>query len=158
MIKILNGYSWLEDELGEDTTEVKECLEKGLFKRIDEDSAKFIVLESNIPAVKDILKDDYNKLGEYTIIQWITDYFCGSYESMRIQNLYGDDVHVMIEQIRDLISDNEELYLSDDKKLEIYNAECPYDKMEEILNEIGRTQAKIQIQDLLNSIKDQKFR
>jgi hypothetical protein len=155
---MLNGYNWLENELGEDTKEIEECLEKGLIKRIYDGDAKFVVLESNIPLVKEILKDDYEKLNEYTVCEWIKDYFCGNYEGLEIQNLYGDSVNVQIEQIYDLISDDEELYFPNDKKLEVYNAEYPYDKMEEVLNDIGRRQAKVQIQDLLNSITTQKFR
>jgi hypothetical protein len=157
MIKMLNGYRWLEDELGEDTKEIKQLLDQGLIKRIYEDTAKFIVLESDIPKVKEILGDDYNKLGEYTVVEWIKDYFCGNYEGLRIDNLYGDYVDVRMEQICDLISDDEELYFPNDKKLEVYNAECPYEKMEDVLNEIGRRQAKMQIQDLLNSINNQVF-
>lgn len=110
MIKMLNGYSWLEDEIGEDTKEIKELLEKGLIKRIYEDTAKFIALESDIPKIKEILGDDYNKLGEYTVIEWLKDYFCGNYEGLTVQNLYGDSVDVKMEQIYDLISDDEESY------------------------------------------------
>lgn len=157
MIKMLNGYRWLEEVVGEDTEEIKECLDKGLIKRIYDGEAKFVVLESNINKVKEILSEDYNELSEYTVVEWINEYFYGNYDNLEIKNLYGDTIYISMDTVCDLISDEEEEYFPDAKKLEVYNAECPYDKMEEILNEIGRRQAKMQIQDLLNSVTNQKF-
>jgi hypothetical protein len=74
MIKILNGYSWLEDEVGDETAEVKECVEKGLIKRLygDEDlEPYFVILEDNITTVNGILGDDYNKLREMDLLEYI---------------------------------------------------------------------------------------
>jgi predicted DNA-binding protein YlxM (UPF0122 family) len=158
MIRILDGYYWLEEEVGDNTKEIRECLEKGLIKWFDDDSqAKFIVLDSNITKVKEILKKDYDKLEEYSIIKYIHDYFCGSIQGLEIESIYGDKIYISINTIYDLIKDDEEIYLSDDKKIRIYNSNCPYDELYNILNELGREQAKIQIQDLLNSISNQKF-
>jgi predicted DNA-binding protein YlxM (UPF0122 family) len=160
MIKILSGYSWLEDELGDDTKEILECLEKGLIKRIygNEDlEPYFIVLESNIPAVKDILKDDYNKLGEMNIVEYIKYHpFCDSM-TLTIQNGYGNEIEITSNDILDDIEENHESYFDDKEQLKIYNAEIPRDEILNALDELGRAQAKIQIESLLDSIKNQKF-
>jgi hypothetical protein len=156
MLKILNGFDWLEDE---NTKEIDECLEKGLLKYTDgEDRPQFIALESNIEAVKEILKDDYNKLVERDFIEWLEFDFGGTYGDLEIENIWGNKIDVSIEKIIDLASDDEENYFADDKKLEIYNAECPNSELYKQLNVLGREQARLQIQDLLNMINDQSFR
>jgi len=160
MIKILSGYSWLEDELGDDTKEILECLEKGLIKRIygNKDlEPYFIVLESNIPAVKEILKDDYKKLMKMTIVEYIKDYpFCDSM-TLTIQNVYGNEIEISSNDILDDIAENHESYFDDKEQLKIYNAEIPKEEIHNALDELGRSQARIQIESLLDSIKDQKF-
>lgn len=160
MLRFLSGYSWLE-ELGENTKEIDECLEKGLIKYVygeDGDSPTFIILESNIPVVKEILKEDYNKLHERTLIEWIDFEFTGCYDEMKIKNSYGDKFRISMDNISSLIEDETEVYFPEDKQLLIYNAEYPNDELKFMIDEIGREQARIQIQDLLNSIVDQEFR
>jgi hypothetical protein len=159
MLKILNGFDWLEEEIGEETKEIKECIQKGLLKYTDDESrAQFIVLESNIPAIKEILKDDYNKLAERDFIEWLEFDFGGTYGDLEIENIWGNKIDISIEKIIDLATDDEENYFSDDNKLEIYNSECPNNELYEQLNVLGREQARLQIQDLLNMINDQSFR
>jgi hypothetical protein len=159
MLKILNGFDWLEEEIGEETKEIKECIQKGLLKYTDDESrAQFIVLESNIPAIKEILKDDYNKLVERDFIEWLEFDFGGTYGDLEIENIWGNKIDISIEKIIDLATDDEENYFSDDNKLEIYNSECPNNELYEQLNVLGREQARLQIQDLLNMINDQSFR
>jgi hypothetical protein len=158
MIKILSGYNWL-GEIGENTKEVDECIEKGLLKYLyDESNPTFIILERNIDAVKEILNGDYDKFTERNILEWIEFEYVGCYDELEIENAYGNKIAVNIDTIFGLISDEEETYLSEDKKLAIYNAEDPADELKTIIDEIGREQAKIQIQDLLNSIVYQEFK
>lgn len=158
MIKVLNGFNWLED-LDGTTKEIDECLEKGLLKYTDDESRpQFIMIESNESAVKEILKGDYNKLQEKDFIEWLEFDFGGGYDDLKIENIYGDKVRVSIDMIIDLIKDEDVEWISNDKKLEVYNAECPFREMFDILNELGREQAKFQIQDLLNNIMNQTFR
>ena len=156
MLKILNGYNWLDDE---NTKEVEECTEKGLLKYTDDESRpQFIALESNIIAIKEILKDDYDKLEEKSFIEWLEFDFCGNYDELKIESIFGDKIYVRTETILALISDEEETYFDNDMKLKVYNAECPDDKVLEYLNQIGRDQARIQIQALLQSVTTQTFR
>lgn len=158
MMKILNGFSWLECKLGENTNEIETCLEKGLIKYLYDDSqAVFIVLDNNVDKVKEILKDDYNKLEEWSLIKTLQMFFSDCYNDLEIQNNFGDCVNVGINNIIGLIEDDEETYFSNDKQLEVYNAENPADAMYDIINELGRFQAELQIRDLLNSVSSQKF-
>jgi predicted DNA-binding protein YlxM (UPF0122 family) len=160
MIKILNAYKWLGDELGDNTKEIDLCLEKGLIKYTygtDNLQPNFIVLESNIPAVKEILGDDYYRMKEETISQWLYNDFYGCYEDLVIENAFGDKIEITIDTICDLISDEEEVYFPNEEKLKIYNADVPADEVKNMLDEIGREQAKAQIKDLLNSIMEQGF-
>lgn len=155
MLKILNGYGWLNEE---NTKSIDECIEKGLLKYTDDEfRPQFIVLESNLSAVKEILGDDYNKLQEKTFIEWLDFDFCGTYDELEIENMYSDKLYVSMTKIYDLISDDEETYFSDEDKLRIYNAECPNDELKMMLDKIGREQARQQIKNLLDSIVDQQF-
>jgi hypothetical protein len=160
MIKILNGYSWLEDKIGDDTKEITECLEKGLFKRIygDEDlEPYFVVLDSNIEKVKEILKDDYSKLNEMDLLEYIKDYPFGDTMTLTIGNLYGNEIEISSEDIWYDIKDNYDTYFDEKVQLRIYNADIPKEEIHNILDEVGRTQARVQIEILLDNIKDQKF-
>jgi predicted DNA-binding protein YlxM (UPF0122 family) len=159
MLKILNGFDWLEEEIGEETKEIKECIQKGLLKYTDDESRpQFIVLEKNIPAVKEILKDDYNRLTEKDFLEWLEFDFGGCYEGLEIKNIFGNEINVSMDVIIDLINEEEELYFNDEMKLEVYNAERPNTKLFDFLNIIGRDQARLQIQALLDNIGTQTFR
>jgi len=156
MLKILNGYNWLEEE---NTKEIDACIEKGLLKYTDDESRpQFIALESNLSAVKEILSKDYSNLEEKTFIEWLDFDFCGSYDELKIENMYSDKIYVRMSNLYDLISNEEENYFSNEDKLRIYNAECPNDELKFMLDKIGREQARIQIKNLLDSIVDQQFR
>lgn len=159
MFKVLNGFDWLEEEIGEETPEIKECIKLGLIKYTDDESRpQFIVLEKNIPAVKEILGEDYNRLKEKDFLEWLEFEFGGSYEGLEIKNIFDNKISVSMDVLIDLINDEEESYFDEDMKLEIYNSECPNAKLYDYLNEMGREQAKIQIQGLLDNISNQVFR
>jgi hypothetical protein len=159
MLKILNGYSWLEEEIGEETLEIKKCLEKGLLKYTDDkDRPQFIALESNIDAVKEILGEDYNKLKEKDFIEWLNYDFGDVYENLKIENNWRDEILIPMNRILTMIEDEESEWFSDDIKLEIYNSEQPNNKVFEYLNDFGREQARMQIQDLLDNIDEQEFK
>lgn len=159
MLKILNGFDWLEEEIGEETKEIKECIKLGLLKYTDDESrAQFIVLEKNIPAVKEILKEDYNKLKEKDFLEWLEFDFGGTYEGLEIKNIFNNKIVIDMDVIIDLINDEEELYFNNEMKLEVYNSDCPNEKLFDYLNEIGREQARLQIQGLLDSISNQMFK
>lgn len=156
MIKFLNGYNWLEDELGDDTEEIKECLEKGLIKRITKGTAKFLILENNISVVKNILGDDYSKLEEENFIDWIEEELLCDSQDLIISNK-ENRVIVNSNDIYDFISEDMDVYFNNDCKLFIYNSENPLEKLWGKINEIGRQKAVIQIKALLECVKDQKF-
>jgi len=61
-------------------------------------------------------------------------------------------------RILTMIEDEESEWFSDDIKLEIYNSEQPNNKVFEYLNDFGREQARMQIQDLLDNIDEQEFK
>jgi hypothetical protein len=104
MIKILSGYNWL-GEIGENTKEVDECIEKGLLKYLyDESNPTFIILERNIDAVKEILNGDYDKFTERNILEWIEFEYVGCYDELEIENAYGNKIAVNIDTIFGLIS------------------------------------------------------
>jgi uncharacterized protein (UPF0216 family) len=156
MLKILNGFSWLEEE---NTKEVEECIDKGLLKYTDgEDRPQFIALESNIQAIKEILGEDYNKFDEKDFIGWLKYDFGGCYQGLEIENSYNNRINVSKDKVIDMIVDEEDDYFNNNDKLLIYNAECPNDKLYYLLNKIGRQQAIDQIHDLLNSVTTQVFK
>jgi hypothetical protein len=160
MLKILDGYTWLEWELGKNTEEIEECLDKGLIKYLygNEDlNPYFLVLESNIEPVKEILKSDYNKLGEMTLFEWIESHnFCDS-RDLIIENIYDNYIRIDSDNILNMIEDEPEVYLSNEIQMRIYNSENGHEEIEEYLGELGREQARLQIQALLNNISNQIF-
>lgn len=110
MFKILYCYE-LINEIQESEKLIDECLEKDLIRFLHEKyNPAFIVLESNINSVKEILGNSYNKSNETSLIE-----------------LIKDDFKIDIVDI--------DLYFPKDKILEIYNSKCPYDTIKEILNE-----------------------
>lgn len=110
-MKIL--YCWiLINEIEDAEDKLDKCLEKGLIKFLHEKyNPTFIVLDSNIEAVKEILGDYYNQANETNLIELIK-------EDFKIQ------------------LDNADQYFSKDKIIEIYNSSCPYDTIKDALKEI----------------------
>lgn len=158
MLKILNGMNWL-GEIGENTKEVNECLEKGLIKYWygDKDlEPYFLALESNISAIKEILKNDYDKFRIDELPKWITMEHDG-YDEIKIKNIFGDKFTINLYRISELMQDEPESYLPENKQILIYEAKTPSKKFKNVLDELGREQARIQIQELLKSINKQKF-
>lgn len=153
MIKILNGFNWLDD-LGENTKEVDECLEKGLIKyTYDEFNPNFMVLESNISAVKEILSDDYNKFKEEPFMDWLQDELYSCSRELEIFNSFDDKIVVDSSDVYNKIQEGE-LNITDKEKLIIYNAKNSADEMWFIANKLGKQLAKIRIMDLLDSLEN----
>ena len=111
MIKIL--YCWmLINEIEDAEDKLDKCLEKGLIKFLHEKyNPTFIVLDSNIEAVKEILGDYYNQAKETNLIELIK-------EDFKIKLKDADQ------------------YFSKDKIIEIYNSNCPYDNIKEVCKNI----------------------
>jgi hypothetical protein len=152
MLKILNGFSWLEEELGEDTKEIKECLKQGLIKyTYDESRANFMVLESNIDVVKEVLGDDYYKLNEESLMPWLNEELRDCGRELEIENAFSDKIIINSYEIYDLINDGE-ISFSNEEIMDMYNSGSPALEMGDIGSILGTEQAKIRIMDLLNNL------
>lgn len=152
MIKILNGFDWLECEIGSPTKEIIECIEKGLLKYTDgEDRPQFIVLESNINAVKEIMGDDYYKLDEESLMPWLNEELRDCGRELEIENAFSDKIVINSYEIYDLIN-NEEIAITDKEKQSIYDSGSPTLEMWRLVTKIGKEQLKIRIMDLLSSL------
>ena len=80
------------------------------------------------------------------------------YEDLEIKNIYGNIINIDINTVCGLVSDEEEVYFSNTDKLKIYNAECPAEELKSFVDKIGRQQAIMQIEALLDSVRGQEFK
>lgn len=153
MIKIL--YNWdLEDK----TKTIEECLKKKIIKYYhSETKANFIILEKNLKEVKEVLKDEYKEFQEYDLLEWIKEVvLIDSYE-LKVENIFGNSFVLNSDTVWELLSDEKDAYITDKDELNIYNSECPSNELWNKINELGRQQAKLQMESLLMDLKYAKF-
>ncbi|HID0768132.1 TPA: hypothetical protein ACXDAZ_002662 [Clostridium botulinum] len=135
--------------------EIKQLLDKGLIKYLygrDYGELHFIYLSKNESVIKDTIKTDYN----------ITNFIEGlsiMFESMHmtVKSNWYQEVYMSFDQILNLIEDDLDNYIPDNKQKEIFNADDPSEILTKIINEIGRNQLKMKIEKLLMDVDKTEF-
>ncbi|GAA0082891.1 hypothetical protein [Clostridium sp. CTA-6] len=138
------------------TDEIEQLLDKGLIKYVHGKNScepDFIYLVENENIIKDTLTSKYTILN---IIEYLSGIFDGTH--MTIKNVWGNEVYISFGRIIDLIEGNLYSYIPEDKQKDIFNTKVPVNKLETIINEIGREQFRIQIEDLLMDIDKVEFK
>uniref|UniRef100_UPI000A611D24 aquaporin n=1 Tax=Clostridium botulinum TaxID=1491 RepID=UPI000A611D24 len=113
---------------------------------------QFIFLVENEKIIKNTLTSEYrisNIMEEISNILECTE--------MTAQNAYGDEISLCYETIEELINNDLYKYISTTKQKKIFNAKTPSKALEKILNELGRKQLKIQIEELLIDVDNTEF-
>ncbi|MBN3376337.1 hypothetical protein CF087_21105 [Clostridium botulinum] len=137
------------------TDEIEQLLNKGLIKYFygeDDCEPQFIFLVENEKIIKNTLTSEYrisNIMEEISNILECTE--------MTAQNAYGDEISLCYETIEELINNDLYKYISTTKQKKIFNAKTPSKALEKILNELGRKQLKIQIEELLIDVDNTEF-
>lgn len=148
-------------EADNETKEIKELLNKGLIKYIDDNNyPEFIYLSDSEEQVINKLKEDKTiniakDVNIYDLVEKLSCMFDG--EDMVVKNVFGNEISLYHGVIEDLISDEEEVYFPKAKQMEIFNSETPSKQLRKYFNELGKDQLGIQIESLLHELSNAKF-
>ncbi|NCI19775.1 hypothetical protein EJM73_09065 [Clostridium botulinum] len=138
-------------DVEEETKEIKQLLDKGLIKYFygkDSTEPDFIYLTKNEEIIKSSITSGY-RISD--ILRQSIIMFDGS--NINIKNLWGDEINLDYKSILDLMKENLNSYLPEDTQELIYQAEIPADKLTNIINQNGKEQLQMQIEDLLKESK-----
>lgn len=137
--------------------ELNECLERKLIKRADTDNFQFLALDENLEKVKNILGENYDRVSEYSFIEWIEQELVEHSHSIEVENYDLDKIEVTGQEMFEIISEDFDSYIDDLDEEQIYKADNPYKKLELSLNEIGKRELKNRLEELNDKISTAKF-
>jgi len=135
--------------------EIKQLLNKGLIKYFngeDDCEPHFIFLVENEKIIKDTLTSKYCIAN---IMEEISNIF--ECTKMTVYNAYGDEISLCYETIEELINNDLYKYVPIAKQKKIFKAKNPFKALEKILNEIGKNQLRMQIEELLIDVDNTEF-
>lgn len=153
-------FKYLDCELkiGGIPTQLNQCLEKGLIKQVDKNDYEFLVLEKNLDELKSILGDSYDTIAEFSFKTWVEQELVEHSHSIEVEDCYGDEIEITSQEMFEIISEDFDSYIDDLNKAQIYESDKPIEKLEELLNEIGRKELNNRLEGLKNNISNAKFR
>lgn len=160
MFKFLYAVELIEDNNGEDTIGVKSCIEQKLIKYSDKDDnhPTFLVLDENLEKVKEILKEDYSKISEYDLLDWIRIELTDTTHSIELENIYGNKIEVTSEDMFDVVYDDLDTCIDDEEKMKIYESNSPIKELKKILNELGRNELQNRLDDFKDNLDNAIFK
>jgi hypothetical protein len=156
MFKYLDLSDWTFEVNGI-PPELNECLERNLIKKADTDNFQFLALDENLEEVKNILGENYNRVSEYSFIEWIEQELSEHSYSIEVENYDGDKIEITGQDMFEIISEDFASYIDDLDEEQIYESEKPIAKLELSLNEIGRRELKNRLEALNDNISTAKF-
>ncbi|NRU52471.1 hypothetical protein [Clostridium beijerinckii] len=160
MFKYLHAIELIEDNNGDNTKGINICLEQELIKYVDKEDAEplFLVLDKNLEKVKEVLKEDYNKISEYDLLGWIRMELTEATHSIELENIYGNKIEVTSEDMFDVIYDDLDICIDEEERMKIYESDNPREELKNILNELGRNELQNRLEDFKDRLDNAIFK